>query len=624
MIRKQGLIGLLIFAALVLLVMYLLTDSWMESKLEDAGSSMVGAKVEIDDFDFSLFGLHVGWQRLQVTDPKNTMHNMVETAESEFGMEFIPLLSGKMIIENFQITGVRTNTERETDGKIEKEKRKEKKEKGEEGFIAKTINRLEDEVAAAPVMNMSGAAKKVNVDSIMKMLNLQTPERFENLKTDLDQQYTDWQKRFENLNYKEELKTLETQVKAIDVNKVDDLTKVQNTLKQVENVKKSADDLTKELKTTKSDLTTDLTSARERITSVDDWIREDYQSAMSKAKLPDLDVQSIGKMIFGKRVVDQVNTYLGYAQTARTYSAKLKSEKPEDQDPPRLEGQDIYFYNKNARPDFWIKKIELSGMTETGISLSGIVKNIVSDQRLIGAMTDFHFDGSGEGKTAVKLEGVFNYLEETPSEMFKLSYSDFPLKGIKLADSRFIPNAVESGNGNVTSMLELNGEKLNGRIDFTGSALNFDTESSKKASNKAEQMIQDIIRKTERVTFNAKISGQKDALKFALSSNLDELFARNLKSVVGKEVEKAKQQIRDRVDKEVGVYKSRAKELVETHETKLRAEIEKYEKQLEEKKKLIEQKKEELEQEKKKIEDKLDKEKKKLEDEAKKKLKKLF
>ena len=94
--RKSGIIILLVIVALVFAVGYLLTDSLFESLIEDTATELNGALVEIDDFDFSLAGPKMSWQRLQVTDPANTMQNKIETGLVEFNLEFWPLLSGNL------------------------------------------------------------------------------------------------------------------------------------------------------------------------------------------------------------------------------------------------------------------------------------------------------------------------------------------------------------------------------------------------------------------------------------------------------------------------------------------------------------------------------------------------
>jgi uncharacterized protein (TIGR03545 family) len=239
-------------------------------------------------------------------------------------------------------------------------------------------------------------------------------------------------------------------------------------------------------------------------------------------------------------------------------------------------------------------------------------------------MTDFHFKGMSDNQRSLKFDGVLNYLEETPSEVFSLNYSNFTLKNIHLADSRLVPNKLESGLGTVSGSLDIKGEKLQSKIEFSGKSLNFGAVKAGSKANKAEQIIQDVIRQTDNVNFKAIISGEKDNLKFSLKSNLDEIFSRNLKAIVGKEVENAKAEIRQKLDQKIGKYKDQAENLVREQEQKLKSQIAKYETQIDEQKKILEKKREELEKEKKKIQDKIDQEKKKLENKAKDKIKGLF
>ena len=91
--RKKGIAALLIIAVIVIALIMIFTDQWLEKRLENLGSSIVGAKVEIDRLDVSLTGLHVRWDSLQVTDPKDTWTNMLATGKCEFDMEaFSPVL----------------------------------------------------------------------------------------------------------------------------------------------------------------------------------------------------------------------------------------------------------------------------------------------------------------------------------------------------------------------------------------------------------------------------------------------------------------------------------------------------------------------------------------------------
>ncbi|MCB0283412.1 MAG: hypothetical protein KDF60_12590, partial [Calditrichaeota bacterium] len=169
--RKSGLITLLVILAIFIALGFIFTDRWLESELEDLGTGMVGAKVEIDNLDFSFIGPHLSWQRLQITNPRNTMTNMIETGFTEFKMEFWPLLRGKVIIENVQMDSIRSGTVRETDGAIPK-KEKEAKESSEDKVFKDTKSNLQKEVENQPVFRLAGSIKNVNVDSIISILKL--------------------------------------------------------------------------------------------------------------------------------------------------------------------------------------------------------------------------------------------------------------------------------------------------------------------------------------------------------------------------------------------------------------------------------------------------------------------
>jgi len=602
MLRKKGLITLLVIAGLIFGLTLILTDSFIESQIEDLGSSVVGAKVELDGVDLSLAGMHVSWERLQVTDPKNTMTNMVETGKCEIDLEFWPLLSKKVIIENIEVSGVITGTERETDGALPK---KEKKAPEEKGFISKSIDRLGDEVSKTPALNLAGNVKNMNTDSVLALLKLESPGRIDSLKKDIEEKYAVWQNKLTDLEIEAEAKKLEAEIKALDVKKIKKLKQLKKALKSVKKIKKSVESLSKKVKGTKNDFSDDLKNTKKNLAQVEGWISADYARAMSLAKLPDINAQNIGRLLFGKNTVDQVNTYLGYAGTARTHAEKLKSDKPKDEKPPRLKGQDIYFYNKNARPDFWIKQIKLSGQTGDQIDLTGGVNNIVSDQRLINAVTDFAAAGSGPGGQKIALTGKLDYMEDEPKEDFKFNYSNFALRDIKLSDSELLPYKVEKGIGSIEAGLKMRADKIKGKITFFGTKLVFDQSTGGKSKTKLEQIIHETIKNTNNINFTAVISGEKDDLKFSITSNIDELIVKNLKASLSKEVDAAKRKVKKKVDEKIAKHKAELEKLAAGKEKMLKDELAKYENQIRDKTKMADDKKAEIDKEKKKLEKKL-------------------
>lgn len=587
MLRKKGLITLVIIALIIFVLSLIFSDIWLEKKLENIGSSMVGAKVEFDKLDLSLIGMHLKWDRLQVTNPNETMKNMVETGKCEVNLEFLPLLSKKIIIENIQVSDIQTGTQRETDGYF---KRKKRSTEEKDSVISKTMDNLKNEVKDAPAFNLANLNEKVNVDSVLSMLILQSPGRIDSLKEDLTAKYSNWESKLAELDVKEDAKKIEADVKAFDVKQIKTAEDIQNALKSLKTIKESVNTLSSSVSGTKEELTSDLKSMKNGLSDVDDWIKADYEQGMALAKLPDFNTQNIAKMLFGKRIVNQVNSYLNYFATARYYAGKFKSDKPKKEKPPRLKGQNIYFYSKNARPDFWIQQIKLSGQTPEKLSLAGNVNDIVSDQNVIGKTTDFEVGGSSNGGITLSANGQLNYLGEEPQETFTLQYSNFSLKNIKLSDSNLFPQTIQSGLGEMEANLNLVGDNIIGEIEFTGKDLNFDLNDTEENKNKFEKIIQDVIESTDVIRFSAKIKGEKDDLSFSISSNLDNLLMKQLKASLGKELDQAKEKIYKKVDEQVNKKRAELEKFISDKDESLMSEIGKYEQVVDDKMKLVDDK----------------------------------
>ena len=614
MIRWKGVISIAVITGLILVLSLFLTDKWVEEKLEDIGSSAIGAKVEIDNLDISLTQSLVSWTRLQVTHPQHTMKNMFETGKSEFDLEFWPLLSKKIIIEDFKIGEFKTFTDRETDGALAQD---EQNESDEDNFITDAAKSVSNKVSSNVSMNLSNLKSNVNTDSILKILDIQSIKKIDSLKSALTEKYDYWDKHLKEIKIEKEAKNVEQKIKTIQVDKIKSVGQLQKTITTINEIKTTIEKSYNDVDSTKKGILSDIKNANEKLKLVDDWISEDYQKAYAMAKIPDLNVKNIAGILFGETLTGQITKYLYYFSKTREYSSKLKSDKPEKIDPPRLKGQDIYFYNKNARPDFWIKRTNLSGATNDGLEIAGKIDNIVSDQRFINKPTDFNFKGSNpKGGIKATINGSLNYLKKEPHETLKLSYAGFSLANTHLSTSDLFPSKLGKGIGRVEANIDLPGDRIEGLIKFKANDISFDF-SSNKVKNKITQLIRNSIKDIKSFNFSAQISGKKNDLKFSIKSNLDKIIVDNLKKSVNKEIGKTKKEITDKIDKEVGKKREELNKLLKENEEKLMKEVKKYEAMLDKEKAKADNKKKE-------VEDRINKEKSKLEDKVKDQLKGLF
>jgi uncharacterized protein (TIGR03545 family) len=588
--RWKGIIFLIAIVILFLVLSSFITSTIVENELENLGTTVVGAMVEIDDLDVSLFELMIKWDKLQITDPDNTMKNMLETGQTEFDLELIPLFSGKVIIENIMLTGVRAGTDRETDGAIPPGEQPQKN-----SFIASTISNLKEEVSSPINDQFTSLQKNINVDSIMKILEIESVGKMKNLKEDLSGKYNSWQNRLEQISITEDARSVEQKIKKIDINKAKSIDGFQQTMNDINDIKSKIDGMEKSLSDTRKNLITDLEVSQNNLSQIDDWIKKDYSRALAKAKLMEINAESIGKLIFGKKLIDQVSKYLSYIGTARTYSEKYSQSKPEKEDPPRLKGQDIHFSNETSQPDFWIKKIELSGQTNQNLELGGTLANLVSNQKLINQPTEFKVYSKDNKKSFFNLVGIFNYLEDHPSEHIKLSYSGFSLANVKLSDTRFLPNEIKNGIGSLNADIKLLSESIDGTIKFAGSNLNFVSKNTTAPKNEFEKIVHSVTQGIRDIDFNARVFGSQENLKFSLNSNLDQLFVNQLKNIAGEKIKAARERIRSEIDNKVKSQRAELESFVSLQEGKIRSQVKQYEDMVNNSNKLLADKKKEAE-----------------------------
>jgi len=588
MLRKRGLILLGIVLGIVIALMLIFTDTWLEHRIEHAGDSIVGAKVELDGFDFSLIGLHIKWEKLQVTNPDHTMRNMVETGFTEFNMETWPLLSGRVIIDNIEMSDFRTNTKREKDGALPKSYQKRMERHG--GIIDKTIARLSDQVSTHISMDISDVTEQLNVDSLMNLLDIKSVEKIDSLQSRLKAKYNHWESRLTDLNYQDDIQEIKQNLESLNTDQLETVDGIRNAIETVTQTRDSIKQIADEIQNTKKDLESDLKQARDTLKRVDDWIASDYQRAKSLAQLPDISAQNISRFLFGDKVVNQFNQYAGYMATAREYLTKFKRDNtPAKKSPPRMEGQDIHYATENPRPKFWIKRISLSGETGGELPLSGEVHNIVSDQKTIGQPTKFQVASQPESGTRFSLDGVLNYMGDSPEESFDLNYSNFSLKNSHLSNSPLFPSEIDAGKGSIEATLNIGGELLKSTIDFQAHQLQYSL-NKLESNSRLASMLQSVLSGINSLNLTTQINSDSSNLNFSLNSNLDDVLQQNLKSTLVNKIEHAQEEIRSRIEAKVSDNRNQLQSLVSNQEKQLRQQIEQYDSQSAEAQKLVDKK----------------------------------
>lgn len=579
-IRWKGIIFLLALAGIIVALSFIFTDRWLEGQMEAYGSDMVGAKVEFDGVHLSLTGLQMRWKRLQVTDPANTMTNLFETAGCDFDIDLLPLLSKKINIENFALTGLRFNTPRETDGRLPGKT-------GAEGsstpaFVREIQKNLENELSQQPLFQLAQmAGKKIEVDSIFALLNLKSPQKIDSLRNLGAQKYQQWETRFRDLPDESDFQAIQAKIAALDPNKIKGVNELQSALGAAKDLQSQLNGYKQTYDAVKTDFSADLKAVKALPAQVPAWVQADFQQALSMAKLPDFSLKNIANILFGRQVIRQIETVTRYVGMARYYGEKYQAAVPKQEKPPRLKGQDIHFGKLFEPPKFWIKKMAISGEALEGLQIAGNAANIVSDQKIIGQPTIFDIGGTRQDQASLKLDATLDYLGDVSKENITLNLAQIPLQNVKLSSFELLPSKIERGKGFIQAAVDFAGGDFRADVQFNGTQLAFaPLDSAAKLDQRLQRISRSIAAAIKEVSFKAAARQQAGDFKFSISSNLDNLVADQLKTALAGELQLARQQLEERVNREAAKYKQQLDALIAEKEQLLTGQLQKVESEL--------------------------------------------
>jgi uncharacterized protein (TIGR03545 family) len=592
--RWSGLIVLAVLAGLYFVAAWFFSDSWVETRLENNASSANGALVEIDNLHYSIFDATVGWDRLQVTDPYNTMTNAIETGKTHMDLDFWPLFWSRVIVENAEILDIQINTPRKSDGALPKEEQPTQPE--EPGYFSELMQDLQERAKQEVNTELDMAGAQINADSIMSRVNLQSIDKINALQQELDSTYKFWDNQLKTLNIEAETKAIENNIKKIKIDKKNSLKEWQQSLAAANAVSKSLNTLNSTYKNTKQNLQNDLNRGKTLYSNVNQWVKDDYQKVMRMANITDMSAGNIGELLFGRDVYARFASYLGYVGQARDMLSGSDSDTTrKEEDPPRYDGQDIRFPLYTPQPDYWVKNAKISGTTPDSIYLSGNIRHIVSDQRIIGQPTTFDMQGQGKNNAALTINGEFNYLGELPTEVVNATYRGISLRNTKITDSDLIPNKLANGTGAIRAALTMKGDQILSDIGFIGSDITYVTD--KVPTNRWKKLFYEAVTDLNTLTVDVQLKGTAANYAMSLNSNLDQALAAALKKSVNKEIEKAKKKLTDRVDKEVAKYRSKLDGFVQGKEKAIRDQLKKYDKEIAKYTKMADDKTKKIEEE---------------------------
>jgi uncharacterized protein (TIGR03545 family) len=521
-VRWRGLAAFVVVVIVVVGACFLVVDSAIEAVIETRGTRMVGAEVELEEADLSIFPLGLFLTGLQVTDPDSPMTNAVQVDRIALLVEGAKLFRRKVIVKEMTLEGVRLNTPRKRSGAIPRQP------SAEPGVSKRTPN----EKLALPSLEAPDAKE------ILKREKLRSLELAESLKADLQAEKDDWRQRLGDLADEAKLAEYRQRIENLKSAKKGGLEGLLGAVSEVMAVRK---DLRKDLdriKTQKKELKKSLASYRKRVDEVAEASRADALRLKEKYALTPEGLANVSRLLFGEKISRWTDAALRWYERLRPV---LERAKEEGQGPEAV------------KPYFLIRIAHVSMATPAG-SIEGEIRNITPDQDVMGLPLTYDFSGENlKGLRSAELHGELNHIDpSSPRDTADLKISGYGVADLSLSDGPELPIVLKKADADFRVHAALAGQAL--EADLLGDLHSVEISTGmKKGAGSLAKALTASFSDVKEFSVKADISGTLKDYDVKLSSDLD----RVLEDAVGKQVkaqlERLEEDLMAEISKKVGV-----------------------------------------------------------------------
>ncbi len=499
---KFGLGSFLVFVIILVVFWVFFVDVFIENVIEAKGTEIVGAKVELDHADLTLFPSGLTLTRLQATNPGKPMTNAVDIDRIAMSLDVIPLLWRKVIVDEMSVEGVRFGTERQDSG---------------------VVPGLATRESAGEEFSLQLPALKVpDVKQILEHENLETVKLIETLKADVQRERDLWKKRLGELPGKAQLKKYKQRVKELKKSAKSGIGGVLSGVEDIQTLKKEIEQDVAEVKGAQREFKEKIALLKTRLAQIKTAPQRDVQHLKKKYNLSPQGLANLSQSLFGARISSWVHQATAWYERFKPYLDK-DSQATETETPSASAEKDI---------DFLIRLAKVSMVLDAG-EFSGTIHNITPAQAVFGKPLTFTFSGEKlKSVHSLALDGTLDHRQPAQSsDQVQFRAEGYKLSNIALSQDRQWPVSLNDGKADINMTASLQGKSLNAK----GAGLLTDLHVSagtQEDSNPLTQSISKAVSGISRLAIKANVTGTIDQYQVQLESDLDDV----LKNVAGKMV----------------------------------------------------------------------------------------
>lgn len=598
-IRTEAIVPFFIVIVLIFVYFHFFFDYTLKKTFEFAGYQLLGAEVDIDRIDTSFFGGTFRAQNIQITNTEKPTHNAVSIGDVRFGILWDGLLRAKFVVNEMAVEKIEIDSPRKSPGKV-KPPEKEVAKSNEPSALDKASKEAKDAALKGVEQQYSGnmlgdVASLLSAGPGGNSLNglegtLASKQKLKEVEADFQEKQKKWDEKLKALPKNEEIQALGQRFSKVKTKDFKSPAEVQQSLQQISDILKDANQKYQTVQSLSSDLSSDLKNFDQQMKDLDTLIKKDTETLQAHLKIPQLDAKSLSQAIFAQYMGKYLRMLNRYKLMADKYiPPNILQKKKTEPDPsmvphPRAHGVTYEFGRPNAYPLFWIKKISISsqaGVSPYSGNVQGLITDITSNQILVGRPTVATISGDfpSQQVTGLLIKASVD-ARQTPSLItFDGKVGSYAMESKELITSPEINVGFQKASGH----LETQGE-LRGLTDFSFT-LNNEFQKVDYAVQAKNSVAQDILKNIfagiPTVTLNAQGRGTLPLLsQLNVNSNLGPELQKGLEKQLQKKIDEAKAQLKEFMDKNVGSEKAKLDSQVSAQRAQVEGQLKKTQDQI--------------------------------------------
>ncbi len=543
-IRLKGIAGFVAVLTLITAFWWVAADWLVKTAVEEGGSAVLGARVELDDATVSFSPLGVTLTNLQVTNPDQPMRNLVQLGKVEAQLSLPKLLLGQVIVENLEADNVRLDTPRSRSGALP---------------VQPEVMGEREESGADDNLDLSVVEEKLpSAKEILAREPLKTEAQIEQLKEEWNSRSQRLDQSLQALPTEESWQAYKQKFDEINSGKIKSLADLNRRREALKELKTALRQDKEALAQTREEIRQARSGLKAALTQLKQAPAEDLARIKQKYSFDSASLGNFSGLLFGdeaKAWIEQLQPWVERIQQI----AETSEEEPPT--PPRGQGRVIHFPASEPLPDMLIRKAKLGLVTEMG-NIDVLLTDVTHQPQILGR--PMRLLATGEALPRIdklRIEGVFDHTQPGQGrDRLTWKAEGWRLEKVELSRSGALALMIARAQAEMSGELELYNGAPSGEVDIAFSHVTWQGEG------KQSESLLKVLKGIDRFNVNTQISGkQLRSPRFVFKSDLDDKLKQSVTAQLKLRQRVLEKALRTQLDQKMkmalGPYEKRLTEL---------------------------------------------------------------